>query len=112
MGERLRIDDLALTLYFANSSIGGDRVSDERIRQLRSLIDAYDSGLTERLTLAERAALPAAIARQPLWSMGRWVPPLPNSAEARAHAASRTVDVEWTSEIMYNITRWQDAFVE
>ncbi len=72
MGERLRIDDLALTLYFANSSIGGDRVSDARIQQLRALIDAYDSGLTDHLTLAERRALPAAIARQPLWSIGGW----------------------------------------
>ncbi|HEX6509372.1 MAG TPA: phosphotransferase, partial [Chloroflexota bacterium] len=30
MADRLRIDDLALTLFFANSSIGGDRLSGDR----------------------------------------------------------------------------------
>ncbi len=109
MGERLRIDDLALTLYFANSSIGGDRVSDARIQQLRALIDAFDSGLTDHLTLAERRALPAAIARQPLWSIGGWVVSLPEIEEARAHAASRAVDVAWTLAIMHDIKHWQDA---
>jgi len=111
MGERLRIDDLALTLYFANSSSGGDRVSDARIHQLRTLIDAYDSGLTDHLTLAERRALPAAIARQPLWSIGRWVVSLPEVEQARAHAASRAVDVAWTLAIMHDIKHWQDACV-
>lgn len=111
MGERLRIDDLALTLYFANSSIGGDRVSDARIQQLRTLIDAYDSGLTDHLTLAERRALPAAIARQPLWSIGGWVVSLPDIEPARAHAASRAVDVGWTLAMMHDIKHWQDACV-
>ncbi len=109
MGERLRIDDLALTLYFANSSIGGDRVSDARIQQLRTLIDAYDGGLTDHLTLAERRALPAAIARQSLWSMGGWVVSLPDIEQARAHVASRAVDVAWTLAIMHDIKHWQDA---
>lgn len=37
-----------------------------RIRWLRTLIDAYTSGLDEPLSLAERAALPFALTRVPL----------------------------------------------
>lgn len=58
MAERLRIDDLALTLFFANSTIGGDRLSGMRINQMRTLVDAYDSGLSDHLLVAERRALP------------------------------------------------------
>ena len=110
MGERLRTDDLALTLYFANSTLGGDRTSSERIQQLRTLTDAYDSGLTERLSVAERRALPAAIARQPLWSIGGWVVNLQDAEEARLHAISLTEDVKWTLSLMCNIEEWHEAF--
>jgi homoserine kinase type II len=111
MGERPRIDDLALTLYFANSSIGGDRLSETRIRQLRALVDAYDSGLTEPLSRRERRAIPAAIARQTLWAIGRWVVELPDTETARAHAAYRAGDVEWTLGLMRDLDHWQDAFM-
>jgi homoserine kinase type II len=109
MGERLRIDDLALTLFFANSTIGGDRLSGDRIRQMRTLVDAYDSGLSDHLSPAERRALPAAIARQTLWSVGFWVPALPEE-RARKHAAASEVDVEWTLVLMRNAEEWQEAF--
>lgn len=109
MAERLRIDDLALTLFFANSSIGGDRLSDGRIRQMRALVDAYDSGLSDQLSAAERRALPAAIARQALWSIGWWVPVLPEKT-ARREAALRAVDAEWTLGLMKNIEQWREAF--
>ncbi len=109
MAERLRIDDLALTLFFANSSIGGDRLSDDRIQQMRVLVDAYDRGLSNHLSTAERRALPAAIARQTLWSIGWWVPLLPEQ-RARRNAAWRAVDVEWTLGLMRNIGNWQEAF--
>src|SRR5439155_11243914 len=66
MGERARIDDLALTLYYTNSTFSDDPTSDDRIRKLRTLVDAYDAGLDEPLTDAERAALPLALARTPL----------------------------------------------
>jgi homoserine kinase type II len=73
MGERARIDDLALTLYYTNSTFSEDPVSQDRIGRLRRLVDAYDRGLDEPLTRIERAALPLAIARQPLWWVGRWL---------------------------------------
>ena len=111
MGDRLRIDDLALTLYFASSTIGGDRLSRERVHQLRRLVDAYDSGLTEHLSVAERRAIPAAIARQTLWSIGRWVVVIPDTETARAHASYRAVDAEWTLGLMRDLQHWRDAFV-
>lgn len=109
MSERLRIDDLALTLFFANSTIGGDHLSDDRMRQMRALVDAYDSGLSDHLSPAERRALPAAIARQTLWSIGRWVPALPEPS-ARRNAAERAVDAEWTLGLARNIEQWREAF--
>jgi homoserine kinase type II len=110
MGERLRVDDLALTLYFANSSIGGDRLSEGRIRELRRLVDAYASGLDEPLSRDERRALPAAIARQPLWSMGTYVVLNPDAEKARAEAVLRAVDVDWTLGLARDLGRWRDAF--
>jgi len=109
MADRLRIDDLALTLFFANSSIGGDRLSSERITQLGVLVDAYDTGLSDHLSLAERHALPAAIARQTLWSIGWWVPALPED-RARKQVAWRAIDAEWTLGLMRNLGEWQETF--
>lgn len=109
MAERLRIDDLALTLYFANSSIGGDRLSGSRILQMRALVDAYDSGLTDRLSAAERRAIPAAVARQTLWSAGWWVPALPED-KARKQVAWQAADAQWTLELMHNLGEWQHGF--
>lgn len=109
MAERLRIDDLALTLFFANSTIGGDRLSGERIYQMRALVDAYDSGLSDHLSAAERRGLPAAIARQTLWSIGWWVPALPED-RARKQVAWRAIDAEWTLGLMRNLGEWQHVF--
>jgi Ser/Thr protein kinase RdoA (MazF antagonist) len=109
MGERLRIDDLALTLYFANTTIGGDLLSGERIRQLRRLVDVYDSGLTDPLSTAERRAIPAAIARNTLWSIGRWALLAPTAEEAWAQVSYRSVEVKWTLGLMRDLTHWQEA---
>lgn len=70
MGERARIDDLALTLYFTSLQYPEHPVSADQILRLRRLVDAYDSGLAVPLSCAERTALPLALARQPLWSIG------------------------------------------
>jgi Ser/Thr protein kinase RdoA (MazF antagonist) len=108
MGERARIDDLALTLYcFACSDAPA---SDKRFGKLRSLVDAYEGGLDEPLSLVERAALPLAIARQPLWSIGGWIASLDEAAAARQHAASMLGEVEWALGIVRELDRWQAAF--
>ncbi len=110
MGERARIDDLALTLYFTCLKYPEDRLSDDGLRRLRGLVDAYDSGLDDPLTSAEREALPLAIARQPLWSMGGWVALLDDEGSARRHAAEIGWDVEWALRVVYEMDRWQAAF--
>jgi homoserine kinase type II len=110
MGERARIDDLALTLYFTCLKYPEDRLSDNRLRRLRRLLDAYNSGLDDPLTGPEREALPLAIARQPLWSVGGWVALLDDEGSARRHAAEIVWDVEWALRVLCEIDRWQAAF--
>jgi homoserine kinase type II len=110
MGERARIDDLALTLYYTNSTFSEDPVSDDRIRRLRRLVDAYDEGLDDPLTRDERAALPLALARQPLWWAGRWLALLDDEERARRGLAEMSRDVEWALQVMRESGRWQAAF--
>lgn len=108
MGERARIDDLALTLYYFDCS--DEPVSDKRLGRLRLLIDAYDEGSDDRLSIAERLALPLAIARQPLWSIGGWIALLDDEEAARRHAAAMLGEVEWALRIVRELDRWQAAF--
>jgi homoserine kinase type II len=83
MAVRARIDDLALTLYYADTEFGLT-ASHDRIAALRPLVRAYASVLGTPLTDAERQALPWAIARQPLWGLGGWVAALDDQKTARA----------------------------
>jgi homoserine kinase type II len=108
MGERARIDDLALTLYYFACS--GESVSEQRLGQLRSLIDAYDEGLEDHLSVTERLALPLAMARQPLWSIGGWIALLDDEEAARRHAAGMLGEVEWALRIASELDKWQAAF--
>jgi len=110
MGVRPRIDDLALTLYFAFSDLAPGDVSDETIGMLVNLIDAYDTGLDVPLSADERAALPIALARQPLWSIGGWVARLDDAAAARAHAAHCGPALATSLRVLTELRRWRDAF--
>lgn len=110
MGERARIDDVALTLYFLNAEPGTDIDDDRRRLLLRRLLDAYDSGLQDRLTAAERAALPLAVARQPLWSVGGWIGSLDDQRAARAHATGMNTAVEFALGIVRAMPQWQETF--
>lgn len=110
MGERARIDDLALTLYYTNSTFSEDPVSDERVRRLRGLVDAYDRGLDDPLSRDERASLPWALARQPLWAVGRWLALLDDEEQARHLAGEMFGDVEWALQLAREADRWQAAF--
>ena len=110
MGERARIDDLALTLFFTSLKYAEDPVSDDQLLRLRRLIDAYDSGLAEPLLNVEREALPFALARQPLWSIGGWVALLDDEQTARLHAAGTCWEIDWALRIMREVDRWQAAF--
>ena len=110
IGERARIDDLALTLYFADAGFGHDEADGSRLVRLRRLVDAYASGLDQPLTPSERAALPWAMARQPLWGIGGWVASLDDVQAARNHAAGMVADVERALQIIRMLDRWQQAF--
>jgi homoserine kinase type II len=109
MGERARIDDLALTLYFADSTFGHREPDDSWLARLRRLVDAYDRGLDQPLTALERAALPWAMARQPLWGIGGWVASLDDAQAARDHAAGIVKDVAGALHVVRAIDRWQLA---
>lgn len=109
MGLRPRIDDLALTLYYTNSTFAEDQVSDARARQLRRLVDAYDHGLRERLTATERMALPLALARAPLCFIGM-VATTDSERQGRRLATEMVADVAWALTIARAPGRWQAAF--
>jgi Ser/Thr protein kinase RdoA (MazF antagonist) len=111
MGERARIEDLALTLYYMSSEASADRDADPRMQLLGRMVNAYDSGQEARLSAAERSALPVALARQPLWSVGGWIAELDDDGTARSHAAGTSAAVELALEIMRELPRWQESFL-
>jgi Ser/Thr protein kinase RdoA (MazF antagonist) len=106
MAERARIDDLALTLYYADTEFGLTTSSD-RITALQPLVRAYASGLSNPLTSAERQALPWAIARQPLWGIGGWVALLDDQDTARAHARATFPALQRALQLVADIASWQ-----
>lgn len=112
MGERMRIDDLALTLYFANDCCDTDDDSDARIKQMVWMTQKYEQGLDVPLSEAERRAVPLALARQPLWSIGGWVALLDDEQSARRHASDMLWSLQGSIEILSNLEQWQDAILD
>jgi Ser/Thr protein kinase RdoA (MazF antagonist) len=109
MGERARIDDLALTLHCARCDLEADGGPVAELARLRRLVARYDAGLDLPLSAGERAALPAAMARQPLSSIGGWVARLDDQAAARRHAAAVGPELVAARQLMAELGRWQDA---
>jgi len=109
MGERPRIDDLALTLHCARSDLGAEGGPVEERARLGRLVARYDVALDIPLSASERAALPLAIARQSLSSVGGWVARLDDQAAARRHAASVGPELAAARRLMAELARWQDA---
>jgi Ser/Thr protein kinase RdoA (MazF antagonist) len=109
MGGRARIDDLALTLYYTNSTLGSGYTSDDRISRLAGLVDAYDTGLGDRLSEPECLALPFALARTVLFCM-RYMPGL-DRAPRRKLIREIQADVRWSLEVVRDVGRWQDALL-
>lgn len=107
MGNRPRIDDLALTLFYANERLGRHDTSAQRRSRLRELVDAYDGALRPRLSRTERLALPYAIARTPLCSAAELVrtPELSNDV-----LANRGPAWSWALAMISN-PDWTTAFV-
>jgi Ser/Thr protein kinase RdoA (MazF antagonist) len=106
LGDRPRTDDLALTLYFTSVDIT-DITSDPA--PLAELVGAYESGLGTGLSQLERAAIPLAMARQPLWSISVWVALLDSQAAARRHLAATAPELKWALQLTGRIAQVQDA---
>ena len=109
MEERPRIDDLALTLYYVNSTLGPDRRASERAAALGSLVRAYDRALERPMSSAERAALPFAIARTVL-AFTRHLALRDDEGEQREVAMAWSSDLGWSLEMVRDAARWQQAF--
>ena len=112
MEEGARIDDLALVLYYvtSGSTLASLRSETGRLRALRKLVDAYDSGLQRHLSEQERAALPLALARTPL-KYARHLLLRGKAAEQRAVAIAEAPDLEWALSIAKRPGPWQAAFL-
>jgi Ser/Thr protein kinase RdoA (MazF antagonist) len=110
MGERARVDDLALTLWCAGFDLGGGIDPAQELPRLRRLVVGYDAAAELPLSAAERAVLPLAMARQPLSSIGGWVARLDEEAAARRHAAAVAPEVRAALRVVADLGRWQDAF--
>ena len=90
---------------YADTELGLAGTGD-RIAALRPLVRAYASGLGEPLTAAEHQALPWAIARQPLWSIGGWVALLDDQDTARAHACATFPAIDRALQLVADIPAW------
>lgn len=110
MAERTRIDDLALPLYFYCLEPGRGLPGAAERAEFRTFIDAYDAAATMPLTADERAALPLAIARQPAWSVGRWIVELPTD-DAIKHAESAMNELPVAQAMLSELVEWQTALL-
>lgn len=108
MARRPRIEDLALTAYFLFLQPGRGLPARTDAEVLRRLANAYDRRAGVPLSADEKAALPLAIARQPAWSLGRWIAELPEQ-DAREHAAAVVGELPVAQTILADIDYWQHA---
>jgi homoserine kinase type II len=108
MGWRSRVDDIALTLFFACQRYFERPVPDAQLERLADLLHAYDRGTRSPLSSAERRALPLAIARQSLWSIGGWVVWLDDERAARRHAVATANELRWSRSVVDDLDRWSD----
>ena len=108
MGRRARIDDLALQFWFWLLEPDHDVPGPNDMGTLARLADTYDSGTDRPLSLDERAALPLAVARQPAWSIGRWVLEL-DEAAAVAHARTAAEELPTAQAILAALPDWQET---
>jgi hypothetical protein len=99
-----------LTLHCARFDLDADGGPARERARLGHLVAGYDASLDLPLSAGERAALPVAMARQPLSSIGGWVARLDDEATARRHAAGVAPELVAARQLMTELGRWQDAF--
>ncbi|GAA1238969.1 phosphotransferase [Oryzihumus leptocrescens] len=108
LGERDRIEELALTLWFYLLEPGNNPPGDVQVQQVRGLVNTYDQSSALSLSDAERERLPLALARQPAWIAGGWLPALAD-AGARAQAADLAARLPTAEAILDDLTTWTSA---
>ncbi len=81
-----------------------------RALRLRTLVDAYQSGLAEPLTPAERRAIPLALARTPLCFIAM-IPSVDSAPGARRLAHEVAPDISWALAIVRDLDQWTSVFV-
>lgn len=106
MNRRPRIDDLALTLYFTACDLD---VTGDPADVLARVVDTYDRAAEQPLSDAERAALPLALARQPLWSIGVWAAQLDDPQEVRSHLHDHEPALRFAEQVLADLDRWHRA---
>jgi homoserine kinase type II len=106
MGARPRIDDLALTLYYTNSTFADDQVSRERVARLGRLIHAYDSALTRPLSDEEWLAIPLAMARTAIGFVAQ-MRDTDSEEGIRSLAWELMPDVRWVQTLLDDLETWQ-----
>lgn len=111
MTLRPRIEDAALTFYFADAEFTLFQPdSGDRRKQLTRLLQMYNSGLDTPLSKDELAALPLAMARQPLWCIGGWCVQAEDDEEVRRGVSDMLYYVEWAHGVMDKLDEWRKAF--
>jgi len=114
MGERRRIEDIALTLYFYAYFLTHTHVDaatpESLAAKLKAALDIYDSGLDMPLMAEERHCFPIALALQPLWGIGGWVVLLDDEEAARHHVSDMMWHINFGNQIMDNLLDWQYIF--
>jgi homoserine kinase type II len=108
LGERDRVEELALTLWFYLLEPGNGSPDEQELHQVRSLLDAYDDTSVLPLTAAERERLPLAVARQPAWIAGSWIPVL-DEARTRAQAADLATRLPTAATLLADLAAWTSA---
>jgi len=108
MEARPRIDDLALTLYYAYPSLVATRGEDGVIAGCGEIVKAYALAADPPLEPIELQALPLAIARSAL-HFTRHLALRANQHEQREVVAAAAGDLDWALAIVRNASRWQEA---
>ncbi|MGZ4748819.1 MAG: phosphotransferase enzyme family protein [Oryzihumus sp.] len=108
LGERDRIEELALTLWFYLLEPGNNPPGHVQVQQVRELVNAYDRNSALKLSDAERERLPLALARQPAWIAGGWLPALDDSA-ARGQAEDLAARLPTAEAILADLSTWTFA---
>jgi homoserine kinase type II len=108
MGARPRIDDLALTLYYTNSTFADDQVSRARVADLGRLVRAYDSSLARRLSEAEQRAIPPAMARTAIGFIAQMTD---TDSDEGIHTLARELvpDFRWVQALLDDLGGWQEV---